>query len=359
VATGQVPEHDVYLMLALIRWATHYPRSLVGDADATTKAEIEREADDLSEYVQRDVLHFLDETNTLGGEVNILLPFEIRSMATKILPAGKVEGPADVEARQPLLEGILKDRPDAGGDLWSLHRALLRAKVRGEHILQAVPVGADLDELATRQLDALDGLEQRRLAFLEVASLLEVERFFDNATFVAGLARMESMPPGGPSGIGVLVPDDDRIIGPAFIFRKEVDDEAFQERWRPHSARWSFIAHPNQPAALVRFAVSPEVRDSWTGPWRPLERAFLFDPAQVEDAIRGFLDVGRFIWLVPESIAGRALQPGVTGRGSAYDEMFAFCLPIGEVSEETRPRSVEEALRFLEHWRRQGKLGSS
>jgi hypothetical protein len=162
------------------------------------------------------------------------------------------------------------------------------------------------------------------------------------------------MPASGPRGIGLVVPDDDRIVGPAFAFRREVDDAAFQERWRPHSARWTFIAHPQHPEALLRFMASPEVRDMQSGPWRLLERAFLLDPAQLEHVLSGFLDLGRWIWLIPESVAVRAERQSEDDRGDLYGDMLAYCLPVGMVTEETLPRSVEEALRQVEYWRRRG-----
>src|SRR5437879_3333456 len=258
MAAAEEREHDFYLVLALINWATHYLRSQVMNADPSTKADIEREAADLDDYIHQDLVRFGDEATRLGG-VTLLLPFEVRSMVIKILPAGRMEGPSDVKAREPVLNAILDGRPDAGGDLYALHQALVRARNRGERIIQGVSEAADMDELAARQLNALNGLNQRRVLFLDagVASLLEIERFFDNATFVPSVLRLESMPASGPRGIGLVVPDDDRIVGPAFAFRRAVDDAAFQERWRPHSARGTFIAHPQHPEPLLRFMPTP------------------------------------------------------------------------------------------------------
>ena len=113
-----------------------------------------------------------------------------------------------------------------------------------------------------------------------VASLLQVEEFFDNATFAPSLVHMGSVPAGGPHGIGVVVPEDDQVLGAAFALRRQASDEAFEELWRPGAVRWSFMAHPDVPVSLFRFALNAEARPAAAGPWRPIERAFLAPDSQ-------------------------------------------------------------------------------
>jgi hypothetical protein len=357
VAGDPQPEHDAHLILALIRWATHYLRSQAEDADESTKAAIEEEAAALHSYITRDLDRYLQETET--GEWTMLLPFEVQSMVTRILPSGQIDGPDPLTRGEQMLEAILGQRPDAGGDLYALNRALMRAKARREPIVRAIPADAAAGA-ADQQLEDLDGLSQRRVALLDVAgaSLLKIEEFFANATFVPGLIQIEPIPSGGPHGIGIVVPEDDQVLGPVFALRRQANDALLDELWRASSGRWSFLAHPTVDVALLRYGLSAEVRPSSTAaPWVSIERAFLFDPQRLADMLRGFLEPGRMIWLVPESVAISAGARGTADPGNLYDDMLAHCLPVDVVPENARARSVEEALHWEEHWRRLGGLG--
>jgi hypothetical protein len=358
VSGEPTPEHDPYLVLALLRWAIHYLRSQVQDVDTRTRAAVEDEAADLNRYVAGDLDRFARDTQRMG-ESSVLLPREVQSMVNVILPPGRSAGPEpeSVAAREPILDAILGQRPDAGGDLYSLNRALMRAKGRKEPIVRAVPAAAVAGE-SDRQLAELDGLSQRRVVLLEAgaASLLQVEEFFANATFAPSLVRLDSIPAGGPQGIGIVVPEDDQVVGAAFALRRQADDAVLDELWRPGSARWSFLAHPDVPVALLRFAPSVEARLTPAARWQQMERAFLFDPGQLGPMLVGFLEPGRLIWLVPESVAVRAQMRGAADPGNLYDDMLAHCLLVGAVPEDARPRSVEEAMRWWEHWRQRGEI---
>jgi len=110
------------------------------------------------------------------------------------------------------------------------------------------------------------------------------------------------------------------------------------------------------PVSLLRFAPNVEARPSSSAPWRSVERAFVLDPEQLEPMLGGFLEPGRWIWLVPESVAVRAQGRSAEDPGNLYDDMLAHCLPIGQVSQDARPRSVEEALRRQAYWRQRGAV---
>lgn len=154
----------------------------------------------------------------------------------------------------------------------------------------------------------------------------------------------------GRRGVAIIATDDDPALAPAFELRDQLDDQAFADAWQiDDPPRFGALAHPDRPAALIRYQFTAHLR-----PWRcggriaktqRIERAFLLDPTQIPaPLLRRFSERCMRVWVIPASVAAR--EHNRSGPGSAYDTL-SRCLPLGVVRSKEPVRSIELALQHV------------
>jgi len=194
-------------------------------------------------------------------------------------------------------------------------------------------------------------LQQRARAIAPREQWPSVAQFFAGLVPCAGLATLDAT--GVTSehlrrGLGLLIADDDPVLGPYFELRDRLDDERFDAIWpRKHEMRWGVLGVPGRPP-LLRLTVDAAVVGAEGGGRRRLVRHLLLCPDQLgEDLLLRFSEAGCGLWLVPLSTAVRERARGTAG--SLYD-CLSHCLPIGRASG-TRIENIARALDWLHAWR--------
>jgi hypothetical protein len=167
-----------------------------------------------------------------------------------------------------------------------------------------------------------------------------VGRFFTDATVAGGVVAMDATEGPFKRGVGVIVNDDDPVLGRCFELRDRLDEQTFQHAWRLRDASWG---------------MRPSHAPARTGPLRDHRRP---DPARsvhpapstarVAAGRRGDpcgtaapLRRVRHDHLAGASSVARH-EAARRRMGSAFD-VLSRCLPVG-VSHGQRVESVEQAL---------------